>query len=79
MEMTCTWEKMANGYRTECGHMMQLRLRDAIYCPYCSGQIIKSRSEYQANYHRANFRKEKRKRVIEKKMMEYFRKQGYEV
>lgn len=77
--MTCTWEKMANGYRTGCGHMIQFRLRNAVYCPYCACEIKKSRSEYQAIYHEANRKKEKKKRQIEKKMMDYFRKQGYQV
>jgi DNA-directed RNA polymerase subunit RPC12/RpoP len=76
---TCKWEKLANGYRTECGHMIQLRLRDAIFCPYCSGKIVKSRSEYQSSHYRANKLKEKKKKSIEKKMMEYFRKQGYQI
>lgn len=77
--MTCTWEKMANGYRTECGHMMQLRLRDAIYCSYCAKEIKKSCSEYQAVYHKSTKKREWKKKQIERKMMEYFREQGYQV
>lgn len=52
--LKCRWQKTANGYTTECSHSISVILRNAVYCPFCGGNIVKYRGEYQTDYYKAN-------------------------
>ena len=65
--MTCKWEKTAKGYNTGCYHEISVRIRGAIYCPFCGGKILKSRKRMDNSYYRA------RRGELLPKFKEYYR------
>lgn len=70
----CHWTKKSSGYYTECEKYITLKLRAAVYCPYCGNLIEKDygSSKQKKEYFRRYYLKNKKR--INEYQKEYQRK-----